>query len=159
MPSMDFLTIVNPDGSTSKFDLAAANIKIGRSSASDLVLQDLNVSRLHAELVKRPDGYFVLDAGGKNGTFVNDRPIDSPTALKPGDRVRLGTTGLVFNGHPKSEVEFSDVPTPMGPGTIHLSVDELKTPNLPGMSVIVGATAPPLSTKRTPGTTPPVADQ
>src|SRR5262245_11375541 len=159
MPSMDFLTIVNPDGSTSKFDLTGANIKIGRSSSSDLVLQDLNVSRLHAQVVKRPDGYFVLDAGGKNGTFVNDRRIDSPTALKPGDRVRLGTTSLVFNGHPRSEVEFSDQPTPMGPGTIHLSVDDLKTPAIAGMSVIVGATAPPLAAKgKTPAGTPTPAD-
>src|SRR5262245_27878531 len=106
---MDFLTIVNPDGTTSRFDLARTNLKIGRSSASDLVLQDLNVSRLHAELVKRENGFFVLDAGGKNGTFVNEKRIDQPTLLHPGDRVRLGTTSLVFNGHPRSEVEFSDV--------------------------------------------------
>lgn len=155
MPVMDFLTIVNPDGSTARFDLTVANLKIGRSSASDLVLQDLNVSRLHAEIVKRPDGYFILDAGGKNGTFLNDKRIDAPSSLKPGDRIRLGTTSLVFNGHPKSEVEFKDLPAPMGPGTIHLSVDDLKTPNMAGMSVIVGATAPPLSNKgRTPGVTP-----
>jgi phosphoserine phosphatase RsbU/P len=151
MPGMDFLTVVNPDGSTSKVELTGANIKIGRSSASDLVLQDLNVSRLHAEIVRRPDGYFILDAGGKNGTFLNDKRIDAPTALKPGDRVRLGTTSLVFNGHPRSEVEFKDLPAPMGPGTIHLSVDDLKTPAISGMSVIVGATAPPLSSRRTPG--------
>ncbi|HKQ97528.1 MAG TPA: SpoIIE family protein phosphatase [Candidatus Polarisedimenticolia bacterium] len=158
---MDFLTIVNPDGSTSKFDLTRPNLKIGRSSASDLVLQDLNVSRLHAELIKRTEGYFVLDAGGKNGTFVNEKRIDQPTALKPGDRIRLGTTSLVFNGHPRSEVEFSDVPVAEGPGTIHLSVDDLKTPNIAGMSVIVGATSPPLSSKGkpipdTPGTPPPM---
>ena len=158
MPGMDFLTVVNPDGSTSKVELTGANIKIGRSSASDLVLQDLNVSRLHAEVVRRPDGYFILDAGGKNGTFLNDKRIDAPAALKPGDRIRLGTTSLVFNGHPRSEVEFKDLPAPMGPGTIHLSVDDLKTPAISGMSVIVGATAPPLSSKaRTPGT-PPLAE-
>src|SRR5262245_11349313 len=152
MPAMDFLTVVNPDGSTSKVELTGANIKIGRSSASDLVLQALNVSRLHAEIVRRPDGYFILDAGGKNGTFLNDKRIDTPAALKPGDRIRLGTTSLVFNGHPRSEVEFKDLPAPMGPGTIHLSVDDLKTPAISGMSVIVGATSPPLSSKgRTPG--------
>jgi serine phosphatase RsbU (regulator of sigma subunit) len=157
---MDFLTVVNPDGSTSRFELTVANLKIGRSSASDLVLQDLNVSRLHAELVRRPDGYFILDAGGKNGTFLNDKRIDTPSALKPGDRIRLGTTSLVFNGHPRSEVEFKDMPAPLGPGTIHLSVDDLKTPNMAGMSVIVGATAPPLSTKgRTPGASPALADE
>ncbi|HYV84610.1 MAG TPA: SpoIIE family protein phosphatase [Patescibacteria group bacterium] len=142
---MDFLTVVFPEGGTSKFELAAGHVKLGRSSSSDLVLQDLNVSRLHAEIVRRPEGYFILDAGGKNGTFVNDRRIDQPTALRPGDRIRLGTTTLVFNGHPKSEVEFSDIPMGMGPGTIHLSADDLRTGgSLPDMSVVLQGTAPPL---------------
>ena len=148
---MDFLTIVTPDRANERFELGPANLKIGRSSTSDLVLQDLNVSRLHAELVKRSEGYFVLDAGGKNGTFVNDRRIDQPTLLKPGDRVRLGATTLVFNGTPGSQVEFSDLPMPQGPGTIHLSADSLKTPALSDMSVILKAT-PSTFPRPTPGT-------
>ncbi|HEV8202106.1 MAG TPA: SpoIIE family protein phosphatase [Candidatus Polarisedimenticolia bacterium] len=150
----DFLTIITPDGGTQKYDLGPApNLKIGRSSTSDLILQDLNVSRLHAELVRRPEGYFVLDAGGKNGTFVNDKRIDAPTMLQPGDRVRLGTTTLVFNGHPKSNVEFTDQPLPAGPGTIHLSADDLRTPNIAEMSVIVGGTPAPIRTTG-PGSSP-----
>jgi sigma-B regulation protein RsbU (phosphoserine phosphatase) len=141
---MDFLTVVSPEGGTTKFDLASGHVKVGRSSTSDLVLQD-------AEIVRRPEGYFVLDAGGKNGTFVNDRRIEQPTALHPGDRIRLGTTTLVFNGHPKSEVEFSDLPVGMGPGTIHLSASDLRTGgSLPDMSVVLQGTAPPL--RKTPGT-------
>jgi sigma-B regulation protein RsbU (phosphoserine phosphatase) len=152
---VDFLTIITPDGGTQKYDLGPApNLKIGRSSTSDLVLQDLNVSRMHAELVRRSDGYFVLDAGGKNGTFVNDKRIDAPTLLQPGDRVRLGTTTLVFNGHPKSNVEFTDQPLPAGPGTIHLSADDLRTPNIAEMSVIVGGTPAPLSRVTGPGSSP-----
>ncbi|HZN03661.1 MAG TPA: SpoIIE family protein phosphatase [Candidatus Polarisedimenticolia bacterium] len=151
---MDFLTIITPDGGTQRFDLTPVpNLKIGRSSTSDLVLQDLNVSRMHAELVRRPEGYFVLDAGGKNGTFVNDKRIDAPTMLQPGDRVRLGTTTLVFNGHPKSNVEFTDQPLPAGPGTIHLSADDLRTPNLGEMSVIQGTPAP-LHRPTGPGSSP-----
>jgi len=151
---MDFLTIITPDGGTQKYDLQPVpNLKIGRSSTSDLVLQDLNVSRMHAELVRRPEGYFVLDAGGKNGTFVNDRRIDGPTMLQPGDRVRVGTTTLVFNGHPKSNVEFTDQPLPAGPGTIHLSADDLRTPNLGELSVIQGTPAP-LHRPTGPGSSP-----
>jgi serine phosphatase RsbU (regulator of sigma subunit) len=142
---MDFLTIVTPEGGRSRFELATMNLKIGRSSTSDLVLQDLNVSRLHAELVKRSEGYFILDAGGKNGTYVNDRRIEAPTLLQPGDRVRLGATTLVFNGTPKSAVEFSDAPLPQGPGTIHLSADDLKTPALADVSVILRSSPPPVA--------------
>src|SRR5262245_31519004 len=108
---------------------------------------------MHAELVRRPEGYFVLDAGGKNGTFVNDKRIDGPTLLQPGDRVRLGTTTLVFNGHPKSNVEFTDQPLPAGPGTIHLSADDLRTPNIGEMSVIQGTPAP-IHRATGPGSTP-----
>jgi len=152
---MDFLTIITPDGGTQRFDLTPVpNLKIGRSSTSDLVLQDLNVSRMHAELVRRPEGYFVLDAGGKNGTFVNDKRIDAPTMLQPGDRVRLGTTTLVFNGHPKSNVEFTDQPLPAGPGTIHLSADDLRTPNLSPMSVVIQGTPAPLHRATGPGSSP-----
>src|SRR5574341_1520140 len=142
---MDFLTIVTPEGARSRYELERMNLKIGRSSTSDLVLQDLNVSRLHAELVKRSEGYFILDAGGKNGTYVNDRRIDAPTLLQPGDRVRLGATTLVFNGTPKSAVEFSDAPRPQGPGTIHLSADDLKTPALADVSVILRSSPPPVA--------------
>lgn len=142
---MDFLTIVTPEGAKSRYELERMNLKIGRSSTSDLVLQDLNVSRLHAELVKRSEGYFILDAGGKNGTFVNDRRIETPTLLQPGDRVRLGATTLVFNGTPRSAVEFSDAPLPQGPGTIHLSADDLKTPNLGDVSVILRSSPPPVA--------------
>ena len=147
---MDYLTIVTPDGQSIRHELAAAtNVKIGRSSSSDLVLQDLNVSRLHAEIVRRPEGYFILDSGGKNGTFVNDRRIDQPTPLRPGDRVRIGTTTLVFNGTPRSGVEFADLPLPMGPGTIHLSADDLKTPAFADMSVVLPAAPTPAT--RAPG--------
>jgi len=142
---MDFLTIVTPEGAKSRYELERMNLKIGRSSTSDLILQDLNVSRLHAELVKRSEGYFILDAGGKNGTFVNDRRIEEPTLLKPGDRVRMGATTLVFNGTPQSAVEFSDAPLPHGPGTIHLSADDLKTPAFSDVSVILRSSPPPLA--------------
>jgi serine phosphatase RsbU (regulator of sigma subunit) len=145
---MDYLTIVAPDGANTRFELGVNNLKIGRSSTSDLVLQDLNISRLHAELVKRTEGYFVLDAGGKNGTYVNEKRIEHPTLLQPGDRVRLGTTTLVFNGTPSSAVEFSDMPMPQGPGTIHLSADDLRTPALSDMSVILQATPAPLARRR-----------
>jgi sigma-B regulation protein RsbU (phosphoserine phosphatase) len=151
---MDFLTIVSPDGASQRYELGPANLKIGRSSTSDLVLQDLNVSRLHAEMVRRTEGYFVLDAGGKNGTYVNDRRIDQATLLKPGDRVRLGATTLVFNGTPSSKVEFSDMPMPQGPGTIHLSADDLKTPAFADVSVVLKAAPGVLSTPGRRVTTP-----
>ncbi len=113
---MDFLTVIPPQGEAFRHEIGARSLRIGRSSGNDLVLEDQNVSRTHAEIVRRPEGFYLLDAGGKNGTFANDRRIDGPTLLRPGDRVRIGTTTLVFNGLPSSRVEFSDHPLVQGAG-------------------------------------------
>ncbi len=134
---MDFLTIISPSGERNHFDITSANVRIGRSSSSDLVLQDLNVSRLHAQMVRRSEGYYILDAGGKNGTFVNDRRIEEATPVHPGDRIRLGTTTLIFNGTPSVSVEFSDSPLEPGPGTTYLPADSLKTPGAEEVSLLL----------------------
>lgn len=134
---MDYLTIISPSGERNRFELNSANVRIGRSSSSDLVLQDLNVSRLHAQMVRRSEGFYILDAGGKNGTFVNDRRIEEPTPVHPGDRIRLGTTTLIFNGTPSVSVEFSDSPLEAGPGTTFLPAESLKTPGMADMSLLL----------------------
>src|SRR5439155_15649626 len=104
---MEFLTVMTPEGSSARRDIDADTLRIGRASGNDLVLKDLNVSRTHAAIVRQADGVFVLDEGGKNGTFVNDRRIAGPTRLSSGDRVRLGSTLLIFNGATAPSVEFS----------------------------------------------------
>ena len=140
---MDYLTIIAPSGEQTRFDISTANLRIGRSSTSDLVLQDLNVSRLHAQMVRRAEGFYVLDAGGKNGTFLNDRRIEEATRINPGDRIRLGTTTLIFNGSPSVSVEFSDTPLQPGPGTTYLSADSLKTPNVSDIPLLLQTSLPP----------------
>src|SRR3989442_3481923 len=107
---MDFLTVIAPEGTSARRDLDAETRRIGRASGNDLVLKDLNVSRSHAAIARRVDGVYVLDAGGKNGTFVNDRRISEPTRLSPGDRVRLGSTPLILNRTTASSVQVSDRP-------------------------------------------------
>lgn len=69
---------------------------LGRSRDCDVVLEDANVSRHHAEL--RPSGgsWVVRDLGSTNGVKVNGRRIASPESLKSGDQLELGTSRLVF---------------------------------------------------------------
>ncbi len=143
---MDFLTVITPEGTSTRRAIDADNLRIGRASGNDLVLKDLNVSRSHAAVVRRPDGVYVVDAGGKNGTFVNDRRIGEPTRLGPGDRVRLGSTLLIFNGTTASSVEFSDRPLLQGAGTTYLSAADMRTPELHDIPLILEARTPlPLS--------------
>ena len=70
---------VPPPGSgspASVLPVPAGNLRIGRAPDNDLVLDDLLVSRYHAELRKQPDGGLeIADLGSQNGTYVNGRRI------------------------------------------------------------------------------------
>jgi hypothetical protein len=69
---------------------------LGRSRDCDVVLEDANVSRRHAEV--RPSGgsWIVRDLGSTNGVKVNGRQIEGAQSLRPGDEIELGTCRIVF---------------------------------------------------------------
>lgn len=69
---------------------------VGRSPACDVVVADPSVSRMHARLGPRPDGYVVTDLGSRNGTRVNGALIDTATLLRDGDVVALGEATLLY---------------------------------------------------------------
>ncbi|MBI1950752.1 MAG: FHA domain-containing protein, partial [Acidobacteria bacterium] len=140
---MDFLTVITPEGTSDRRELDGETLRIGRASGNDLVLQDLNVSRNHAAVIRRDDGAYIVDAGGKNGTFVNDRRITEPVRLATGDRVRLGSTVLVFNGRAPSSVEFSDRPILHGAGTTFLPASGIRTPDLHDIPLVLDSVTPP----------------
>lgn len=73
-----------------------AGVTIGRSSKCDVVLDDPNVSRAHAELRPRGGSWVLTDLGSTNGSSVNGRRIDAPTVVKPGDELELGTSVMTF---------------------------------------------------------------
>ena len=78
------------------YDLATSRLLIGRESKNDIAVQDINASRVHAELRREPQGTWVLsDLGSTNGTFVNGREISSQP-LAEGDRITIGVTDFVF---------------------------------------------------------------
>ena len=68
---------------------------LGRHPESDIVLDDITVSRRHSE-VRLVDGrYVVSDVGSLNGTYVNQQRVDS-AVLAQGDEVQVGKFRLVF---------------------------------------------------------------
>jgi Protein of unknown function (DUF3662)/FHA domain len=70
---------------------------VGRSRDCDIVLDDSNVSRRHAEISPSGgQGWLIKDLGSTNGVRVNGRAIDGPHPLESGDRVELGTVGVRF---------------------------------------------------------------
>jgi FHA domain/zinc-ribbon domain len=68
---------------------------IGRSPDCDIFLDDVTVSRRHAVLVRRDDGFFIEDQGSLNGTFLNRRRIESGR-LENGDELQIGKYKLSF---------------------------------------------------------------
>jgi predicted component of type VI protein secretion system len=74
-----------------------AGAVIGRSRDCDVVLDDPNVSRHHAEV--RPSGgsWIVNDLGSTNGIKVNGRRIRGPESLKRGDVIEIGTSSVTFD--------------------------------------------------------------
>jgi DNA-binding winged helix-turn-helix (wHTH) protein len=79
-----------------EFPLGNGVNTIGRGDDADVIVDSQSVSRRHANVVVSGDTATVEDLGSKNGTFVNDTPVNAPTALADGDEVRVGQVTLSF---------------------------------------------------------------
>lgn len=76
--------------------VGAEGATVGRSRRCDVMVDDPNVSRTHVEIRPRGGSWVVTDLGSTNGSRLNGRRLDTPTVLKPGDELELGTTTLTF---------------------------------------------------------------
>ncbi len=98
-PGAGLLVVRRGPNAGSRFLLDADVTTAGRHPESDIFLDDVTVSRRHAEFRKTADGFFVRDVGSLNGTYVNRERIDD-SALQGGDEVQIGKFRLVFlTGH------------------------------------------------------------
>lgn len=70
--------------------LPERNISIGRELDCDVRVTDPDVSRRHCELHIREGQLFVIDLNSQNGTFINDKPVQTESPLHPGDQLRVG---------------------------------------------------------------------
>ena len=75
--------------------LSGSRVVIGRSREADIVLQDPNISRRHAELRREDGSWQIVDLGSTNGIKVNGRRVDSQP-LRQGDQITIGVTDLTF---------------------------------------------------------------
>ncbi len=70
------------------------SIELGRDPSLPHALADVKVSRRHARVSATGAAASVEDLGSTNGTFLNESPLEIATAIRPGDRIRVGFTVL-----------------------------------------------------------------
>jgi pSer/pThr/pTyr-binding forkhead associated (FHA) protein len=83
-----------PAGAT--FPLTGDRITIGRETSAVVFLDDITVSRKHAEIHRNGDTLVLRDLGSLNGTYVNRRRIEEPEALEDGDELQIGKFRLIY---------------------------------------------------------------
>jgi len=79
----------------SRIHLDSDSVSVGRHPQSDIFLDDVTVSRRHAEVVRSGTHFEVVDSGSLNGTYVNQDRVDRQM-LASGDIVQVGKFKLVY---------------------------------------------------------------
>jgi pSer/pThr/pTyr-binding forkhead associated (FHA) protein len=94
-PGQSLLLVKRGPNAGSTFLLKDEETTVGRDPGSAIFLDDVTVSRRHATVQRRDDGWFVVDSGSLNGTYVNGEQVDE-TKLATGDELQIGKFKLTF---------------------------------------------------------------
>jgi pSer/pThr/pTyr-binding forkhead associated (FHA) protein len=94
-PGQAALIVRRGPAAGTKFTLDGDLVTVGRHPQSDIFLNDITVSRRHAELRRTGSKYAVADLGSLNGTYVNRSRVDSSN-LTSGDELQIGKFRLLF---------------------------------------------------------------
>jgi diguanylate cyclase (GGDEF)-like protein len=103
------LVFIYPTGPQmgARYVLQQADALIGRTDDCQIRNTDASVSRTHARIECRPDGYYVVDLGSTNGTFVNNT-AHRAARLEDGDYLRIGNCIYRFLGGGNLEAEYHE---------------------------------------------------
>lgn len=94
--NMPQLIVKNSDLQTEKFFITRLRTTIGRSARSDICIPDAFASRLHAEIRKEGDAFWLQDLGSANGTRYNGTVVSMPLPLMNGGEIQIGETVIIF---------------------------------------------------------------
>lgn len=93
---MPHLIVKNSEFQNEKFFLTRLRTTIGRSARSDICIPDAFASRLHAEIRKEGDAFWLQDLGSANGTRYNGSVVSMPLPLMSGGEIQIGETVITF---------------------------------------------------------------
>ncbi|UFU08369.1 FHA domain-containing protein [Ruania halotolerans] len=99
-PFSALLIVQHGPNAGARFLLDADRVTAGRDTAADIFLDDVTVSRKHAEFLAADGVFTVRDVGSLNGTYVNRTRIDE-AVLQAGDEVQIGKYRLTFHPSPR----------------------------------------------------------
>ena len=97
MREMPELIVKYPDRAPDRFPLGRLRITLGRSARNDLCIPDPFASRVHAEVRREGEEYFLQDLGSANGTLYNGGSVEGTVPLTSGGRIQIGETEIVFD--------------------------------------------------------------
>jgi len=100
-PGKAVLVVTRGSQVDERFLLDAGTTMAGRATDCDIFLDDITVSRHHAQFVLEDGVVSVEDQGSLNGTYVNRGLVDHAAVLRPGDEVQIGKFRMVlYTGDP-----------------------------------------------------------
>ncbi|MCC6330267.1 MAG: FHA domain-containing protein, partial [Acidobacteria bacterium] len=108
---MPRLILKNADQIAEVIPLSRLRTTIGRSARSDVCIPDAFASRLHAEVRKEGDSYWLQDLGSANGTRYNGTPVKSSTPLASGGEIQIGETTIIFDEEKIANISSSTLIT------------------------------------------------
>ncbi len=94
---MPELIVRYPDRAPDHFPLGRLRITLGRSARNDLCIPDPFASRVHAEVRREGDEFFLQDLGSANGTVYNGLTVEGTVPLTAGGRIQIGETEIIFD--------------------------------------------------------------
>ncbi|MCL4378616.1 MAG: FHA domain-containing protein [Actinobacteria bacterium] len=89
------LVVIKGPGIGEKFFIDKQVLSIGRNTDSDILLDDITVSRKHAVIEKNNDKFVLVDLGSLNGSYVNSEIVNS-RELRNGDKIQIGKYVFMF---------------------------------------------------------------
>ena len=125
VPPRAEVTVYSPLFSPFRHTLDGSAVSIGRASDCSIPIKDRYLSRKHAEIIAVGAAWVLKDLGSANGTYLNGTRVERDEALKPGDRIRLGDTEIVFEATERNTDRFIAVAESKASATIAIPVHEI----------------------------------